>query len=268
MNRGLRIVTGVVSHQANARRYEIRVPKTAEIVAKHVRDRIVRGELQDGDALPSENVLMTQFGISRPTLREAFRILEAEALITVRRGARGGARVHPPSPEVASRYAALVLQHRGATLGDLNQARVLLEAPIAGALARLPEREAVVDKLTDLLTEAEARTDDPEAMVEAHFEFHRQVVASVGNPVVTLLLDLVEGVFEESGRSYLQRRDRAEAERNRRAALEAHARLLDLVRAGDADGAVALWRAHLGEVGQLVTDAEADEAAVLDCLDH
>ena len=176
--------------------------------------------------------------------------------------------MHPPSPEVASRYAALVLQHRGATLGDLNQARVLLEAPIAGALAQLPEREAVVDKLTGLLAEAEARSDDPEAMVEAHFDFHRQVVASVGNPVVTLLLDVVEGVFEESGRSYLQRRDRAEAERNRHTALEAHARLLDLVRAGDADGAVALWRAHLGDVGRLVTDAEADEAAVLDCLDR
>jgi DNA-binding FadR family transcriptional regulator len=210
--------------------------------------------------------LIEDFGVSPPSLREAFRILEAEALITVRRGARGGARVHPPSPEVASRYAALVLQHRGATLGDLNQARVLLEAPLAGALATLPDRDAIADKLTALLAEAEAKVDDPEAMVEANFEFHRQVVASVGNPVVTLLLDVVEGVYEGSGRSYLQLRDRGEAERNRRKALEAHARLLDLVRAGDADGAVTLWHAHLAEVGKLITDAEADEATVLDVL--
>ena len=211
----------VGSQQLKERPFAIRVPKTAEIVAKHVRDRIVRGELQDGDALPSENVLMTQFGISRPTLREAFRILEAEALITVRRGARGGARVHPPSPEVAARYAAVVLQHRGATVDDLQAARVLFEAPLAGMLANRPDRTAIVDDLTALLEETEARVDDPEAMVALHFEFHRLVVASTGNPVVMLLAEIVEGVCEGAGWSYLQRRDRVDADRNRRKALRA-----------------------------------------------
>ena len=72
----------------------IRVPKTSEIVANHIRGQIVRGELREGDSLPPEGQLMTSFGISRPTLREAFRILEAESLISVVRGSRSGARVH------------------------------------------------------------------------------------------------------------------------------------------------------------------------------
>ncbi|EIV96383.1 transcriptional regulator, partial [Frankia sp. QA3] len=59
----------------------VRVPKTAELVAAHLRRQIVRGELHEGDALPPEAVLMEQFGVSRPTLREAFRVLESEALI-------------------------------------------------------------------------------------------------------------------------------------------------------------------------------------------
>ena len=68
----------------------VRVPKTAELVASHLRRQIVRGELKEGDALPPESALMEHFGVLRPTLREAFRVLESEALISVRRGARGG----------------------------------------------------------------------------------------------------------------------------------------------------------------------------------
>jgi DNA-binding FadR family transcriptional regulator len=252
---------------ASARRYDIRVPKTAEIVAKHVRDRIVRGELQDGDALPSENVLMTQFGISRPTLREAFRILEAEALITVRRGARGGARVHPPSPEVAARYASLVLQHRGATLEDLLQARVLLEAPLARLLADRDDRDEVVATLGELVEEAGGKADDPEAMVALHFEFHRQVAAAVGNPVVMLLVDMVEGVFDGAGFSYLQRRDRDDADRNRRQALRDHAELVRLIVDGEPEAASDLWRRHLTDVGRFVADGDAEQRTVLDVLD-
>src|SRR3546814_19241836 len=66
----------------------IRVPKTSELVADQIRAQIVRGELQDGDSLPPEGTLMSTLGISRPTLREAFRILEAENLTRVVRGSR------------------------------------------------------------------------------------------------------------------------------------------------------------------------------------
>ncbi len=73
-------------------------------MAAELRRRIVSGELEvGGDPLPSEGKLMSQFGVSRPTLREAFRILESEQLIRVLRGARGGARVLKPDP--ASQHA-------------------------------------------------------------------------------------------------------------------------------------------------------------------
>src|SRR5438094_705925 len=84
--------------------------RSAVLVAGHIRGQIVRGELEEDDALPSEAALMQRFKISRPTLREAFRILESEGLIDVRRGARGGARVRVPDHDVVARYAGLVLQ--------------------------------------------------------------------------------------------------------------------------------------------------------------
>jgi DNA-binding GntR family transcriptional regulator len=51
----------------------VRVPKAGEMVAAHLRRQIVLGELKEGDQLPQESILMGQFGVSRPTLREAFK---------------------------------------------------------------------------------------------------------------------------------------------------------------------------------------------------
>ena len=91
----------------------VRAPKTAELIATLYRRQIVRGDLRPGDTLPSEQQLMVQFGVSRPTLREAFRILEAEDLISVKRGSRGGARVTQPSLSVAARFHELIMQRSG-----------------------------------------------------------------------------------------------------------------------------------------------------------
>src|SRR4029450_11176652 len=131
----------------------VRVPKTAELVSAKIRNRIVRGELREGDALPPEPVLMQQFGVSRPTLREAFRILESEGLIEVRRGARGGARVRRPEDDVVARYAGLLLQYRGTTVSDVFDARARLEAPAARMLASRRSRKGVVDRLAESAAE-------------------------------------------------------------------------------------------------------------------
>ena len=113
----------------------LRAPKTAELIASYIRGQVVRGDLKTGDSLPPETVLMEMFGVSRPTLREAFRILEAESLISVRRGARGGARVVSPDIAVAARYVGLLLQMSGTTIADVYEARMATEPAAAGLLA-------------------------------------------------------------------------------------------------------------------------------------
>src|ERR1700726_3433330 len=115
---------------------QVRVPKMGELVASSLRRQIVRGDLAEGDALPSEPELMQQFGVSRPTLREAFRVLESESLISVRRGAHGGAVGHVPNGDVAHRHAALVLEHRGETSGDVYEARGVIEPACVAQVAR------------------------------------------------------------------------------------------------------------------------------------
>ena len=78
--------------------YRVRPQKMADMVAGRIRQMIARGELTDGEWLPTEPELMERFGVSRPTLREAFRLLESDSLVTIRRVPPGGARVTVPGP--------------------------------------------------------------------------------------------------------------------------------------------------------------------------
>jgi DNA-binding FadR family transcriptional regulator len=220
------------------------VPKTAELVSANIRNRIVRGELHEGDALPPEPALMKQFGVSRPTLREAFRILESERLIEVRRGARGGARVRKPDDDVVARYAGLLLQYRGTTISDVFDARARLEAPAARMLASRRARKEIVDRLAE--TNAEHGRDllDP-TLAPA---FHRLVVELTGNQSLILLTGVVERVAEAAEVSW--ERSHPPPLRDAKAAHRDHERMVELIGEGDADAAEAFWFEHLNRVSK------------------
>src|SRR5262245_39352054 len=94
-----------------------------EQIADELRAMIVSGQLHEGESLGREPDLVERFGVSRPSLREALRILEAEGLITVVRGVLGGVVAHQPDVSVTARTAAVLLQSRNVTLGDVHDAR-------------------------------------------------------------------------------------------------------------------------------------------------
>ena len=222
-------------------RFNVRVPKTAELVAS----RIVTGDLLEGDALPLETALMEEFAISRPTLREAFRILESEGLITVRRGARGGARVQVPSPDVAARYAGLVLQHRGTTLTDVLDARVIAEAPSARMLASRRDRGSIATKLQEKLDSHELRDS------EHSHQFNAFVVELTGNETLVLLTTMLEHISQAATAMYA-RAAHPDDDKLARNAHRTRQRLIDHIRAGEADQAELLWRNFLSESGDVV----------------
>ena len=93
----------------------IRPPPFADLVAVRLRYDILSGRLKEVDVLPSQEALFSEFGVSPPALREAVHILEADGLISVRRGNVGGAVVHLPSSERTAQMISMVLQTRGAS---------------------------------------------------------------------------------------------------------------------------------------------------------
>jgi DNA-binding FadR family transcriptional regulator len=226
---------------------EVRVPKTAELVASHLRGQIVRGELKEGDALPPETILMEQFHVSRPTLREAFRVLESEALITVRRGSHGGARVHVPNGDVAARYAGFVLQFRDTTIADVLEARAVIEPPCAGILA-LRRSAADLRKLKAAADEADAAIDDPNLSIRLQQDFHSLVVDLAGNETVKVLVGMLRHIIDAATYSRVTRDAGIPSERAaQHAGHRSHRRLLDYIEAKDAEAAERLWRKHIVE---------------------
>ena len=234
---------------ANGRPFgqRIRVPKTAELVAAELRRKIVRGELAEGDALPSEAALMAEFAVSRPTLREAFRVLESESLISIRRGARGGARVQLPNGNVAASYAGLVLEYRGTTLQDVYDARTFIEAPCAALLAQR-RTEQDLARLQEAVTQAQRLMADPQAFIRAHMEFHALVVELAGNETLAVLNGMVRHIIEQANWSHvdLDAGSPDNVRANKRG-FRAHVRLVELVAERQAAEAEALWRLHLQE---------------------
>jgi DNA-binding FadR family transcriptional regulator len=229
----------------------VRVPKAGEMVASHLRRQIILGELKEGDQLPSESVLMEEFGVSRPTLREAFRILEAEGAIVVRSGVRGGARVQVPDIDVAARHIGLLLQYRGALLSDVYDVRTILEPAAARMVARR-RTSADLARLQEVLDRQRESVDDPAGHFAADAEFHRLIVELSGNETLQVLDGMVTNIIREGDRSYADSHDWQHEQELAKIAIRAHARLLDLIRKRSGDEAEELWRKHLAESAKVV----------------
>ena len=223
----------------------IRVPKTAEIVAGRLRQQIIRGTLREGDLLRSEAELMEQFGVSRPTLRETIRILESESLIAVTRGSRGGARVLAPDIRVAARYAGLFLQHSGATLEDVQAARVLLEPQAARRLAEERAESAISVLRNHITLESAALADGPE-FAQLSTRFHELIMELAGNQTLALIVGMLRDIIETHTARALT--PEAIAATRTDLAVRSHKKLVDFIEAGEADKAMSHWREHVNSV--------------------
>jgi DNA-binding FadR family transcriptional regulator len=232
-----------------------RVPKLSEMVANDIRRSIVRGDLKAGEMLPSEAELTVQLGISRPTLREALRILETESLVRIKRGAQGGAQVLAPDPDVAARYAGVVLQGWGTTLGEIYVARVALEPVAAAALAE-HHTDEILAELDRVLRHEEETIEDPAEFARASALFHRRVVALAGNNALRLFEHILSEIVDVQtvfatldGHDHRPNGDEGDdpGERRRRfrRSHQTHVRLFELVQAQRSIEAENWWRKHM-----------------------
>lgn len=242
---------------------DVRVPKAADLVARVLRRRIVDGTLREGDPLPHEGLLMQQFNVGRTTIREALRVLEAEGLLVVVRGASGGARIRVPGAKTVARYASMLLQYEGATMGDVHEARILVEPAAAALLAQRSPNEEAAAELESIL-DSEESADEPSDLARAEGRFHSRLVQLTENETLIMLSSVANLII---GHQY----QRLAAEQKGTwtkggDAHQVHRRLVQLIRVGAAVEAENLWRRHLVEGGNTML-RDIRDTPIVDLMD-
>ncbi len=211
----------------------IRIPKASDILADQIKDNIISGGFPHGVQLPSEKDLVEQLGLSRPTVRDALRMLENEGLIVVKPGRSGGAIVRHPSSESLSKPLALLLEFQKTRLSDLLEARRMVEPLIAqlAAVNRNDEGLAAIEESLDLMG---SNLDDDQVFLAANVSFHVAVASASGNAVLeTLLSSLRDLIYQFTSELNIDAGTRG-------LTLEEHTIIFEAIR--DHDGALAAQR--------------------------
>jgi DNA-binding FadR family transcriptional regulator len=237
-------------------------------IADELRMLIARGELTEGETLGREPELVERFGVSRPSLREALRILETEGLITVVRGLHGRVVVHEPNERMTARTAALVLNARNVPLADVFAARAMTEPLAARAIATLRprRRQAIVAELRVLIDQEEVSIRDPDAFGAANAAFHERLVSLAGNQTMSIVADMLDEIVARAVAAVSKADDAVGSLAVRQRGLRSQRRLLDLLETGVPAAAEEHWRAHMTAVGRVLLGQEA--STVVDLLHH
>ena len=226
-------------------RRAIRSHRIAELMAADIRRRILERELLEDDTLPPEIELMAQYGVSRPTLREALCLLEAEKLIVVRRGGKGGAVIQRPGLGGAVRQFGFLLNYRGVTLGDLHHARTIIEPPALASLALTATPEQIADLKQQLCDAATAIGDEHRHRLLL-CAMREKMVEMTGTITTTMIMRMLQQVLDHQTTGFPTDRNGMLQVLSQKA----HERMLDLVATGNVARAETYWRDHLSQVRQ------------------
>ncbi|MDA0636847.1 FadR/GntR family transcriptional regulator [Nonomuraea sp. MCN248] len=218
----------------------MRTIRAYERIVEQVEGAIESGTLTPGQRLPSERDLMAQFSVSRSTVREALRVLQARGFVQSRPGDPNGAEVLPFSPAALHRSMTTLARVDELSLGELVQFRMVLDASanLLAARLRTEEQLAEMDAAIDRMRKAaEVSYDEFSA---ADVAFHDAVARASRNKLIQISTEVVRSIVVNLIAGKLASSDDRVALMRR--SIRHHEEVLDAVRAGDGALAARLSR--------------------------
>lgn len=258
------------AHSDDPRRAAVRPPKIAELIANDIRTSIVLGGYSNGDSLPSEANLLDQYGVSRPTLREAYRILEAEGLLLVRRGAHGGPEVRMPDISAAARTFSVLLQLKHTTILDVLRANEAIEPYCVRLLAakfsaedRVILQEAI-NEIEQLVRTGKKDRADVGVWTRSTRRFGQLIRERCGNQTLELQGALLGEVMDTHLAITLAQHIRDDITwEHYDLLLKSERKLLRLLEGRDPDAAEQHWRSHLSRVTRILSGRRRGEVPIV-----
>ncbi|MDI4643878.1 FadR/GntR family transcriptional regulator [Cohnella hashimotonis] len=231
---------------------KIETQKGHEIVSRHIRQQLERGELVPGQKLPSLEKLAEAYGVGRSTIREAISALKAMGWLDVRHG--GGTYVAKSLPGEATGSLFDLSQGAEAVM-EILEVRKILERGTA-ELAALKRGEDDLARLREILARMERalREDDAEGGERADLAFHQAIAAASGNPVLNQLMDSISQRLSETigrTRELWFYQEQAEASR----LLEEHRGIYEAIETRDSERASERIGLHLSKVEKVLRTA-------------
>jgi GntR family transcriptional regulator, transcriptional repressor for pyruvate dehydrogenase complex len=218
--------------------------RLSEEIAEQIKAAIRDGRLRPGDRLPPERELTTRFGVSRMSVRDALRALEANGLIEVRVGAKGGAYVRVPGSSFVGEGIANMLAVASVSPGEVTEARRVIEI---GIVPLVVERATDEDlrTLTGICEEARRTLREGDHRLELSAEFHLAFARAAHNAAIELLVESLRGPLLVS----LERAKEAAPAMGPPGVRE-HIEIVRALRARDASRAEAIMSRHLGRTAR------------------
>jgi GntR family galactonate operon transcriptional repressor len=219
-----------------------RPARLADLVVEAITDGVVGGTLEPATVLPPESALAEQFQVSRVTVREAVKLLEAKGLLEVRHGIGAVVRERAGWNLLDTGVLAAAVHHDGSVriLDELVGVRIALESSLAGLAA---ERATDEDRaaIAGLYRQLEAEVRAPEVFIETDMVFHDRIMVAAGNDLARSIMTTVHGQVRTSMR--YQGRPSVE---DVTVTNQEHGRVLERVLDRDAEGASREMAAHIG----------------------
>ncbi|WP_432945595.1 FadR/GntR family transcriptional regulator [Kribbella sp. CA-253562] len=210
------------------------VPAAYEHVLARLRRAIQLSEILPGERLPSERDLAESLAVSRITVREALRVLQAEGVIATRRGKGGGTVVLPGAAAILQRPGGH--DQRASRAREVREMRLALE-PMAASLAASRANQQDLQRLRDFQADLKASTDI-ETFRRADSGFHLTIAAASGNNMLRVAIEDVRSAM-------FVMLDAHDFTIVHATSGEAHESILDAIAAGDAELAARRMEAHV-----------------------
>ncbi|MFI5614497.1 FadR/GntR family transcriptional regulator [Amycolatopsis sp. NPDC051903] len=225
--------------------------RMSEVIVEQIRSLIRADKLRPGDRLPSERDLCEQMGVSRVTVREALRVLEAAGLVAIRVGARGGAFVTTPSSTKLGANLADLVNLSPMTGPEVIEARQVVEL---GIIEMVIERatEEDVDELREMTREHQAALKRGEYNMEMSAAFHVRVARCAHNAAIEMLVHSFHGPLLMS----LREAQVAAPLMGHRGTSE-HREFVEAIGARDAEKARDIMTKHLRRTAQRIARVQA-----------